>query len=172
RRAGAVGRSHPHAGRGRRAQDCAIAVTAGVVMSKKKRPRWKGDLAKPIYVGDLPFHASGKEASAWLKQAVGRGIMEKLRLLMKHYRIADKDDYLGLALALARDFVPGFQVINTKLKLRHGTWGAVVRANAGRPITWPPERLDRLLKVVEETKQQRGLSDRDALKNVIQKGEW
>jgi hypothetical protein len=99
--------------------------------------------------------------------------MEKLPLLLKHYGISDEDDHLGLALALAGDFVPGFQIKNAPLKLKHGDWGAVIRANAGRRITWSPKRLGKLLDAVGDAKQKHGLStDREALKIITQNGEW
>ena len=140
----------------------------------KKRPRWKGDLAKPIYVGSIPLEAtSDEEASAWIEQVIAREIMGKIPLLMRHYGIADEDDPLSLALALARDFVPGFQVVDVPLKLKHGTWGAVIRANIGRRIEWPPRRLNKLLNAVEKTKQRRGLStDLEALEILTQREEW
>jgi hypothetical protein len=44
--------------------------------------------------------------------------VEKLRLLMDHYGISDKADFLSLALALAIEHVPGFRIDPTPLGLK------------------------------------------------------
>jgi hypothetical protein len=139
---------------------------------KTKKRTYKGELAKPIYVGSIPIEGANEEQE-WIEQVIEQERIEKLPLLMEHYKIEGKDNYLSLALALAMDHVPGFQVKQTALKLNHGNWGAVIRANIGRPTIWPPERLDRLLNAVEETKRGRGLSeDREALKILMLRKEW
>jgi hypothetical protein len=137
---------------------------------KTRKRRYKGELAKPIRVGSIPIKATSEESEK-IKRGIQQGAIEKLPLLMEHYNIADKDDYFSLALALAIDHVPGFQVVSAKLKLKHGYWGAVIRDT--KPTAWPPERLLRLLSAVKETKQGRELSsDREALKSLMRKGEW
>jgi hypothetical protein len=92
---------------------------------------------------------------------------------MGHYEVGE-GDFLGLALALAKDHVPGFKVIrNAPLRLRHRTWGAVIHANRGRQLKWTPEELSRFLKYVEETKKKKSRStDLEALKIIAQNGEW
>src|SRR5262249_50159298 len=134
---------------------------------KPKKPRYKGELGKPIYVGSIPFEAANEEQQERIEQAA----IKKLPLLMEHYKIPNKDDYFSLALALAKDWVPGFQVKTVPVKLEHGTWGAVIRDT--KPTKWPPERLLKLLNAVAETKRKHALSkDREALKILMQKGEW
>jgi hypothetical protein len=143
-------------------------------MGKKQR-RWKGELAKPIYVGVIPtIETTSEELDDYCEPVIWQELLKKLALLMQHYQIADKDDFFSLALALAMDHVPGFRVArNTPLRLKHGNWGAVIHANKGRRLTWTPERLNGLLSAVEETKKKHGLStDREALKIVARTGEW
>jgi hypothetical protein len=78
-------------------------------METKKR-RYKGELAKPIRVGSIPIQTTNEEQSEWIKQVIEQTIIEKLPLLLEHYKIADKDDYFSLAVALAVKHVPGFRV--------------------------------------------------------------
>jgi hypothetical protein len=97
--------------------------------------------------------------------------VEKLDLLMKHYLIPDPHDWFSLALALAVDHVPGFQIEN-KLGVEQIDWGIslvehVGRKKTGRPKTWSVDRLDELLNDVEKTKKQFGLTqDREALSRI------
>ena len=138
---------------------------------KPKKPRYKGELGKPIYVGSIPFEAVNEEQQERIEQGIEQAAIEKLPLLMEHYKIPNKDDYFSLALALAKDWVPAFQVKTVALKLDHGTWGAVIRNT--KPTKWPPERLRKLLNAVAETKRKHALSkDREALNILMQKGEW
>ena len=138
---------------------------------KPKKPRYKGELGKPIYVGGIPFEAANEEQQERIEQGIEQAAIKKLPLLMEHYKIPNKDDYFSLALALAKDWVPGFQVKPVAVKLDHGTWGAVIRDT--KPTKWPPERLLKLLNAVAETKRKHALSkDREALKILMQKGEW
>ena len=138
---------------------------------KPNKPRYKGELGKPIYVGSIPIEATNEEQQERIEQGIEQVAIEKLPLLMEHYKIPNKDDYFSLALALARDWVPGFQVKTVPVKLTHGNWGAVIRDT--KPTKWPPERRLKLLNAVAETKQKHALStDREALKILMQKGEW
>ena len=80
---------------------------------------------------------------------------------MLHYSIEDEADYFSLALALARDHVPGFSVKLRELKLSQETWGAVEpKISTGRQRYWTSERLSQLLDDVENaearTKPRRG----------------
>jgi hypothetical protein len=135
---------------------------------KRKKPRYKGELGKPIYVGSIPFEAANEEQQERIDQGIEQAAINKLPLLMEHYKIPNKDDYFSLALALAKDFVPGFQVKTVRVKLEYGDWGAVIR-----DTKWPPERRLKLLNAVAETKKKHALStDREALKILMQKGEW
>jgi hypothetical protein len=140
---------------------------------KTKKRRYKGELAKPIYVGSIPIEGANEKQQECIEQVIEQEAIEKLPLLMEHYKIPNKDDYFSLVLALARVHVPGFQVKRAALKLKHGNWGAVIRDNIGHPTIWPPERRLKLLNAVEETKQRHGLStDREALEILMQKREW
>jgi hypothetical protein len=138
---------------------------------KTKKPSYKGELAKPIYVGSILIEATNEEQSEWIEQVIEQEMIEKLPLLFQHYRIPDKDDYFSLAFALAMDHVPGFQVKQTSLKLKHGNYGAVIRDNIGAPVKWPRERLLRLLNAVEEPMQKGEFStEREALQFLMLKG--
>jgi len=141
---------------------------------KTKKPRYKGELAKPIYVGSIPIEGTNEEQQEWIEQVIEQEAIEKLPLLMGHYKIPDKDDYFSLALALARDHVPGFRVVpDTPLKLKHSNWGAVILANRGRRRAWTPERLNALIDAVEDTKKKLSISkDREALEILAQRGKW
>ena len=75
---------------------------------KTKKPRYKGELAKPIRVGSIPIVATAEEQSEWTEQLIEQKMIEKLPLLLEHYKIIDKDDHFSLAFALAMDHVPGF----------------------------------------------------------------
>ena len=131
--------------------------------------RWKGRLRKPIYIGSIPIEGANEK----LQESIEQEIIEKLQLLMKDYGIADKDDYRSLALNLATDYVPGFQVKQVALKLRHGNWGAVIQDKIGRHTVWPPEQRLKLLNAVEEAKRRHKFStDHEALLHLAQHGEW
>jgi hypothetical protein len=66
-----------------------------------------------------------------LHQAIRESRIEKLALLMEHYKVADKTDYLRLALELAIDHVPGFRIgcASKLLKLEHRDYGKVLGNN-------------------------------------------
>jgi hypothetical protein len=144
---------------------------------RKGQHRWKGELAKPLFVGvgitSLNEIAS-KETSDRLQQAIRGERIEKLVLLAKHYGI-DETDYLGLALALAAHHIPGFQVASASklFRLQHGDYGEVLGSKQRRRRKWPQERQDRLLTAVEKIKKDRRLStDREALRIAIRQDEW
>jgi hypothetical protein len=66
---------------------------------KRKGPhRWKGELAKPLFVGVALTNKNLKNLNARLEQTIYESRVEKLPLLMEHYRIADMSDYFRLAL--------------------------------------------------------------------------
>jgi hypothetical protein len=152
----------------------------------KKPPRWKGKLAKRIRpkvirprglaVTDTETVArANKEMDDLYQQAIEKELVEKFDLLMDHYAIADKTDYRSLALALAIDHIPGFQLDPTPLELEHGTSGGVVYQGkkVGRREEWPEQRLNDLLIAVEDAKRNLGFStDRDALSFIARRGKW
>jgi hypothetical protein len=144
---------------------------------RKGQHRWKGELAKSFWAGvSLTNEVTNENLDDCLRQAIHEKHIEKLALLMEHYKIADKADYRSLALALAVDHVPGFQVVPARkvFRLRHGNYGAVIGYKRGRMRVRTPDRLDRLKTVVEETKKKHRLkSDREALEIIAaQKEEW
>jgi hypothetical protein len=148
--------------------------------------RWKGELAKPIRprvirprglrITARTPRAANKQMEDLYRQAIEEEYAVKLDLLMDHYGITDKTDALSLALALAIEYVPGFKVDSTPLRLEQvGDEGIqlVVQDNReGRPPKWPFKR-HKLLSDVEETKQKRKIStDHEALSHLAQRGEW
>ena len=102
---------------------------------------------------------------------MGRTLSEKLPLLLQHYAIEDETDYFGLALALARDHVPGFSVTSREYKLSNGTSGAVEpKTKTGRTRSWTSERLSQLLDDVENIKREQKIAeDREALHFLARK---
>jgi len=156
-------------------------------MGKKQR-RWKGELAKRIRpkvirpkalrVTDAETVAKANtEMNGLYQPAIEKEQLEKLDLLMAHYGIADRNDFFSLALALAIDHMPGFQVDPTPLRLEgdeDGPWLVVQGNKRGRRLEWPSERLDSLLRAVEDAKRRHGFSeDREALADIARKNkEW
>jgi hypothetical protein len=149
-----------------------------------KKIRWPGELAKPIRV-ERPQGLSiidpetvakaNEEMTRLAAEAVTRRVLEKLRFLMAHYSIADKDDWYHLAVALATDHVPGFQVEWPIVEVPPDFQGPVLeRKRAGRPTEWDFDRLEQLLVAVEQEKARQGLStDREALSQLaMRRREW
>ena len=145
---------------------------------KRKGPHlYKGELAKPLLAGVyLTDKMKAAELDACLQKAVYERRVEKMALLMEHYRIEDKTDYFSLALKLAIAHVPGFQVgrAHELLRLKHGDYGAVLGNKRGRQRAWFSDRADRLKTLVEETKKKHHFkSDREALEFVVARNvEW
>ena len=134
-------------------------------MKTKKRR-----LKIPIYVGTIPIKGTNEELSeAWIAQ---QKAIETLPLLFERYGIADKSDYFGLALALTIEHV--IHVKRAPLRLKHGTWGAVIRDGIGRPTDWTRERLLEWLNAVEdETQRSKCSTDREAIGFLMRKKkEW
>jgi hypothetical protein len=105
-----------------------------------------------------------------LAKEIDAAFDRKLHILMKHYSIDDPQGWRDLAVALAKDFVPGFRVDQT-LGFENGqNSGRVVflsDENIGRRNIWTVDRLDELLEAVEKTKKRFGMStDLAALKHL------
>ena len=94
----------------------------------RKRPRWKGELARPIrpkvkrprglaVTDDETVARANDEMEGLYQQAINEEYQTKLNRLMGHYGIANKNDFSSLALALAIDHVPGFRLDPTPLRL-------------------------------------------------------
>jgi hypothetical protein len=135
------------------------------------------------------------------EKAVATARREKLKLLLRRYSLAE-DDYEGLALALAIEHEPGFQVIDrqiAKLYLRLSDAetaespsvpaeaseiyeplipllikdGELIDKTSGRPIQWSGERLLHLLEAVTAEKKKSDLTkDLDALGRLARQEQW
>jgi hypothetical protein len=159
----------------------------------KNKVRWTGELKRPIRVRvnrpqglaitDPVTVTRANEEMIRLANAIGERILEKLRLLMEHYSIPDKDDWFSLALALATDHVPGFQSEWPLIELpvdwegnsRSSFSGPVTinRKKVGRHKKWDFDRLERLLVAVEQEKAQHGVrTDREAISRLARGREW
>lgn len=84
---------------------------------------------------------------------------EKLALLMKHYGIDGERAWRSLALRLAIEHVPGFQVFKTKPR-------------RGAPVIWDCDRLLRLLTTVREVQKRSNLSEKAACRVLATKDEF
>jgi hypothetical protein len=147
--------------------------------------RWKGELAKPIRpkvirprglrVTKKRAQVANEEMEDLYRRAIAEEYLVKLNLLMDDYGITDKSDYPTLALTLAKEFVPGFKIDPTPLKLEQiGDQGIqlVVQNNReGRPPKWPSKRFD-LLSAVDEMKKKHSITDHEALSRLTQRSEW
>jgi hypothetical protein len=157
----------------------------GAVMAKR---RWQGELARPIrpmvirpldlcYVDPDTIAQANEEMIRLTNEVITQKFVEKLDLLMKHYLIPDPHDWFSLALALAVDQIPGFQVENT-LGVEQIDRGIslvehVGRKKTGRRKKWSFDRLDKLLNDVEKTKKRFGLTeDREALSRIARLRKW
>jgi hypothetical protein len=149
--------------------------------------RWKGELAKPIRpevirpqglrVTAATATQANKEMDDLYRQVIEKKYLEKLTLLMDHYEITDKTDFLSLALALAIEHIPGFRIDPTPLRLEQiddqGLKLVVQDNRKGPRRKWSLKRLNNLLSAVEETKKKHGLSkDNEALSVLANHPEW
>jgi hypothetical protein len=160
--------------------------------SGRKKAQWAGELARPIRVrvdrprglaitGPKAVTKANEEMTRLASEAIWARILEKLRLLMEHYSIPD-DDWFRLAVALAIDHVPGFEIEWPLVELPvdwDGKSSPVVgpvtieRKKVGRHKEWHFDRLERLLVAVEQEKaHQRVRTDREALSCLARGREW
>lgn len=120
------------------------------------------------------------------EKAVAAARREKLKLLSRRYSLAE-DDYESLALALAIEHEPGFQVVDRQIvRLPLGFSGSggfsgpvrvkdgkLIDKLSGRPVQWPAERLLKLLEAVQSEKKKTGLTrNLDVLKRLAEQKEW
>jgi hypothetical protein len=130
--------------------------------------RYSGRLVSPITRAQSPtfegaftqdrvadFHRALVQHDLTADNDQRRQEAEKIALLMEHYQIA-KNDMRALVLALARRHVPGFEVVPQK-------------GRGGRPRKWDGPELVELVQAVEEAKQSKSCSDRNALKLITSK---
>jgi hypothetical protein len=93
----------------------AVAVNQPMAARRKKLPRFAGELSQPIKTGGkTSLLLSEAERDAWWQRhelALIDARLSKLPLLMQHYAIDPDKPHcmLLLAMALAIEFVPGFQ---------------------------------------------------------------
>jgi hypothetical protein len=152
-----------------------------------KPARWKGELAKPIRVtvnrpqgfavpdqrdpvGRAKVVAENAHMCRLRDQARAEAETLKLALLARHYQIP-VNDFRALALALARDFVPGFQFRDPLIPLTHCGPQYRKEVKSGRPRLWDFDRGERLLSAVEALATN-GLTQREALKRLARQKEW
>jgi hypothetical protein len=138
-------------------------------MPAKRNPRrYAGALASPIIWRSPPpfWGAATKDRTAEYWKAyerdrqqtesdVKRLVTEKLSLLMDHYGIDDKEDMAALAIALAFEHVPGFEIVVPE------------KSKKGRKREWHDSRLENLMETVGSIKKQYSLTDRQALKFMV-----
>jgi hypothetical protein len=151
--------------------------------------RWKGDLARPIRIQVVRPHGflvpdPSKDPEAANKIRAQNELMARLRdekraqveaskleLLATHYGVPS-DDFRTLALAIARDLIPGFRFIDP---LRFATsYGPQYeeKLRTGRPGTWDFDRLEELLNEVNVVKKSSSVTDREALARLARKKKW
>jgi hypothetical protein len=151
--------------------------------------RWKGDLARPIRIKVIRPHGflvpdPAKDPEAENKIRAENERMARLRdekraqvesskleLLAKHYGVRS-DDFRALALAIARDLIPGFRFIDPLRPLT--SWGPQYeeKVKSGRPGTWDFDRLEELLSEVNASKKLSPATDREALARLTRKKKW
>ena len=140
-----------------------------------KGRRWKGDLNKPFrpatVVRPHGFAVPSKDdPEAEQKIAAENALMwslmdasvrdeetRKLALLSSEYGIP-AEDFRSLALALAREFVPGFR--------------PEPRKRVGRVRFWDDTRLSELFNDVAAIKATAQITDREALSRLARKKKW
>ena len=130
---------------------------------------YKGVLARPIVLAPAPTFWGAvvpKRLTAFQEQQLRheranraklkQQFSKKLNLLFDHFGIEDKGDTRSLALALAREHVPGFTIQTNEPKPKRG-----------RKLKWDLDRLEKLLETVESLKQQHNYTDRQALIFIV-----
>jgi len=129
-----------------------------------KPKRYSGELATPIIWPSTPafegavtheraeaFWANDARLQREAAQLVAEALLRKLSLLMSHYGIEDQNDTLQLAMLLACDHVPGFQVVPETKPTR------------GRKKEWHGGKLQALFDAVRSVKEPHNFTDRQAL---------
>jgi hypothetical protein len=135
----------------------------------RRKGSYKGALAKPIILRPAPTfsgsvvpkrlaaHRRKVERYERAKHAfVEQQFSKKLAMLSDHYSIPDKPDMGALARALAVEHVPGFRI-----QFPEG------KSGRGRKRKWLPDRLEELYQTVESIKLQHRLTDKRALKFIV-----
>jgi hypothetical protein len=151
--------------------------------------RWKGDLARPIRIQVVRPHGvlvpdPARDPEATNKIRAENDQMARLRdekraqvesskleQLATHYGVPS-DDFRSLALAIARDLIPGFRFIDPLRPLT--SWGPQYeeKLKTGRPGIWDFDRLEELLNEVNALKKSTTATDSEALAHLARKKKW
>ena len=125
-------------------------------MAAKKRPTYKGKLAKPMAA--LPrFGPLAQEST--IKQALDMHSAEyadRMTLLFDHYEIPH-GNFVALASALARDHVPGLQTMKDR---------------PGAKIKWEPLDVARLQVALDTLMRDRNCTKAHAARILIKQEPW
>src|SRR5947209_1928887 len=118
-----------------------------------KQRRYAGELAKPIVWPNPPTFWGGATEERvhkyWrdyenhqrkTEQRVNRKLLQKMSLLMKHFKIPNVGDAAALAWALAFEHVPGFKIVQEE------------KAKRGRKKEWHGGKLQALYDAVQSVK--------------------
>jgi DNA mismatch repair ATPase MutL len=167
---------------------------------------WRGELARPIRVRVIRPHgfvvpdptndpdavskirAENELMTRLRDDARAQAESAKLKLLAEHYEVS-QNDFRALALAIARDFIPGFRFTDplTTAKVQalphnkqeerdldrlNRLLAEAAQNKTGRPTKWHPDRLEELLAEVDAIKKETGVTDREALSRAAQKKKW
>ena len=153
-------------------------------MQKKPR-RWKGRLAQQIQpqinrpqglaipadpaVAAKVIAEANKQMEDLFRQAVEKEYDDKLKLLFRHFKIA-QGDFRTLAIKLATEAgIPGFQVRRTLFKIGSDFSGPVLDPDQKekRTTKWTPERREELRIAVEKIRKEPRETDLDALECLV-----
>ena len=126
---------------------------------------YTGKLAKPIVWTDPPafwgavteervrkYWRDYENRQRQAEQRVNQKLLQKMSLLIRHFKITKEGDAAALAWALAFKHVPGFKIIHQQ------------KSKKGRKRKWDGQQLEDLLETVRSVKKRFGLTDRQALK--------
>lgn len=116
--------------------------------------KYTGKLNKPIARERLGLLASEEQLKAALQREANE-IFEKLPLLAQAHNVKF-GDWLGLTIALAREHVPGFKVVNPP----------------GRPTEWGVTDKAAFRLDVDAVRQTSGLSLEESIKVVCRQDQW
>ena len=133
------------------------------------RPRKQtGPIHDPVVVNTFEGTADRPAFLIEIVETYLAGASRKLSLVMDRYGITDKSDYFTLALFLAIDHEPGFEMKEHEFRKAHGDYGAIVPADTskdGRAVHWTPERLLKLVSDVE-AQTATGITNREAFSRL------
>jgi hypothetical protein len=138
-----------------------------------KQRRYTGELAKPIVWPEPPtfwgavtnervhkYWRDYKNHQRNTERRVNQKLLQKMSLLLKHFKIADEGDAAALAWALAFEHVPGFKIVPEQ------------KAKRGRKKEWHGGKLQALYDAVRLVRSKHGYNDRQALKFMSTNSEF